>query len=50
MINPLFAFSPLACRSAKSAESLRPNFSDYGLMRARVHVGLVWTKSLAAEA
>ncbi len=49
MINPLFALSPLDGRYAKSAEALRPIFSEYGLMRARVQVELGWLKSLAAE-
>ena len=49
MINPLFGLSPLDGRYAKSAEALRPIFSEYGLMRARVQVELGWLKSLAAE-
>lgn len=49
MINPIFALSPLDGRYAKSAEDLRPIFSEYGLMKARVRVGLEWLKALAAE-
>ncbi|WII90964.1 adenylosuccinate lyase [Kingella negevensis] len=49
MINPIFALSPLDGRYAKSAEDLRPIFSEYGLMKARVRVELEWLKALAAE-
>lgn len=49
MINPLFALSPLDGRYAKSVADLRPIFSEYGLMRARVQVELGWLKALAAE-
>ncbi|WP_037586208.1 adenylosuccinate lyase [Stenoxybacter acetivorans] len=49
MLNPLSALSPLDGRYAASVESLRPIFSEYGLMRARVHVELGWLKTLAAE-
>lgn len=49
MINPIFALCPLDGRYAKSAEDLRPIFSEYGLMKARVHVELEWLKALAAE-
>ena len=49
MINPLTALSPLDGRYAKSGEDLRPIFSEYGLMRARVQVELSWLKALAAE-
>lgn len=50
MINPLSALSPLDGRYASSVESLRPVFSEYGLMKARVKVELNWLKALAAEA
>ena len=50
MINPLSALSPLDGRYAQSVESLRPVFSEYGLMKARVKVELNWLKALAAEA
>ena len=49
MINPIAALSPLDGRYAKSVEALRPIFSEYGLMRARVKVELNWLKALAAE-
>lgn len=49
MINPISALSPLDGRYAKSVEALRPIFSEYGLMRARVKVELNWLKALAAE-
>lgn len=49
MINPIFALCPLDGRYAKSAEDLRPIFSEYGLMKARVCVELEWLKALAAE-
>lgn len=49
MINPLYALSPLDGRYAKAVEALRPIFSEYGLMHARVRVELGWLKALAAE-
>ena len=49
MINPIAALSPLDGRYVKSVEALRPVFSEYGLMRARVRVELSWLKALAAE-
>ena len=49
MINTIAALSPLDGRYAKSVEALRPIFSEYGLMRARVRVELGWLKALAAE-
>ena len=49
MINPIAALSPLDGRYAKSVEALRPIFSEYGLMRARVKVELSWLKALADE-
>ena len=49
MITPIAALSPLDGRYAKSVEALRPVFSEYGLMRARVRVELSWLKALAAE-
>ncbi|WP_283120058.1 adenylosuccinate lyase [Neisseria elongata] len=49
MINPIAALSPLDGRYAKSVEALRPVFSEYGLMRARVRVELSWLKALATE-
>ncbi|MCS4533247.1 adenylosuccinate lyase [Neisseria montereyensis] len=49
MINTIAALSPLDGRYAKSVETLRPIFSEYGLMKARVTVELNWLKALAAE-
>ncbi|STZ77112.1 adenylosuccinate lyase [Bergeriella denitrificans] len=49
MIDPISALSPLDGRYAKSVEALRPIFSEYGLMKARVKVELSWLKALAAE-
>lgn len=49
MINPIAALSPLDGRYAQSVEALRPVFSEYGLMKARVKVELEWLKALAAE-
>ncbi|MDO5058921.1 MAG: adenylosuccinate lyase [Neisseria sp.] len=49
MINPISALSPLDGRYAASVEALRPVFSEYGLMKARVKVELEWLKALAAE-
>ena len=48
MINPIAALSPLDGRYAQSVEALRPIFSEYGLMRARVNVELSWLIALAA--
>jgi adenylosuccinate lyase len=50
MINPLSALSPLDGRYASAVADLRPIFSEYGLMHARVQVELGWLKALAAEA
>ena len=49
MINPISALSPLDGRYAASAQALRPIFSEYGLMQARVRVELEWLKALAAK-
>ena len=48
MINPISALSPLDGRYAAATDSLRPIFSEYGLMKARVRVELEWLKALAA--
>ena len=48
MINSISALSPLDGRYAATAEPLRPIFSEYGLMKARVRVELEWLKALAA--
>ncbi len=45
----LLALSPLDGRYAAAVEALRPIFSEYGLIRARVRVELEWLKALAAE-
>ncbi|ULJ68531.1 adenylosuccinate lyase [Wielerella bovis] len=49
MIDPISALSPLDGRYAKSVETLRPIFSEYGLMKARICVELEWLKSLSNE-
>ena len=49
MINPLSALSPLDGRYAATTDPLRPIFSEYGLMKARVRVELEWLNALAAE-
>ncbi|WP_424776212.1 lyase family protein, partial [Neisseria cinerea] len=49
MINPIASLSPLDGRYAQSVEALRPIFSEYGLMKARIKVELNWLKALAAE-
>ena len=48
MPSSLLALSPLDGRYAAAVEALRPVFSEYGLIRARVRVELEWLKSLAA--
>ena len=48
MSSSLLALSPLDGRYAAAVEALRPVFSEYGLIRARVRVELEWLKSLAA--
>ncbi len=45
----LTALSPLDGRYAAKAEALRPIFSEYGLIRARVRVEVEWLLALAAE-
>lgn len=49
MINPLLSLSPLDGRYHHSVDTLRPIFSEYGLMHARIQVELGWLKALAAE-
>ena len=46
----LTALSPLDGRYASKVESLRPIFSEYGLMHRRVHVEIHWLLALAAHA
>jgi adenylosuccinate lyase len=45
----LLALSPLDGRYAGKVEALRPIFSEYGLIRARVRVEVEWLLALAAE-
>ncbi|HZN86916.1 MAG TPA: adenylosuccinate lyase [Burkholderiales bacterium] len=49
MPSPLGALSPLDGRYEKSADPLRPYFSEAALIRHRVLVELEWLKALAAE-
>ena len=45
----LLALSPLDGRYAPKVDALRPIFSEYGLIRARVKVEIEWLLALAAE-
>ncbi len=45
----LTALSPLDGRYAAKAEALRPIFSEYGLIKARVRVEVEWLLALASE-
>ena len=45
----LLALSPLDGRYAGKVDALRPVFSEYGLIRARVRVELEWLLALAGE-
>jgi adenylosuccinate lyase len=49
MASQLTALSPLDGRYAKSADPLRPFFSEHALIRYRVRVELAWLMALAAE-
>jgi len=49
MSHPLTALSPLDGRYAGKVDALRPIFSEYGLIRARVTVEVEWLLALAAE-
>jgi len=49
MASPLTALSPLDGRYARSADPLRPYFSEHALIRYRVRVELAWLAALAAE-
>ena len=49
MPSPLTALSPLDGRYARSADPLRPYFSEHALIRYRVRVELAWLAALAAE-
>ena len=50
MSNALTALSPLDGRYAGKVDALRPIFSEYGLIKARVKVEVEWLLALAAEA
>ena len=45
----LLALSPLDGRYAGKVDALRPVFSEYGLIKARVRVEIEWLLALAAE-
>jgi len=45
----LLALSPLDGRYAAKTDALRPIFSEYGLIKARVKVEIEWLLALAAE-
>ncbi|PJK08107.1 adenylosuccinate lyase [Lysobacteraceae bacterium NML120232] len=49
MSNTLTALSPLDGRYAGKVDALRPIFSEYGLIRARVRVEVEWLLALAAH-
>jgi adenylosuccinate lyase len=49
MPSPLAALSPLDGRYERSADALRPYFSESALIRYRVLIELEWLKALAAE-
>ncbi len=49
MPSPLTALSPLDGRYARTAEPLRPYFSEQALIRYRVRIELAWLEALAAE-
>ena len=49
MASPLTALSPLDGRYARSADPLRPYFSEHALIRYRVRIELAWLMALAAE-
>jgi len=49
MTDPLLALSPIDGRYAGKVDALRPIFSEYGLIKARVHVEVEWLLALASE-
>jgi len=49
MTDPLLALSPIDGRYASKVDALRPIFSEYGLIKARVHVEVEWLLALASE-
>ncbi|MBJ7574051.1 adenylosuccinate lyase [Luteimonas sp. MC1828] len=48
-LDPLLALSPLDGRYAGKVDALRPIFSEFGLIHARVRVEVEWLLALAAE-
>ncbi|MEW5789664.1 MAG: adenylosuccinate lyase [Pseudomonadota bacterium] len=48
-LSALTALSPLDGRYRRSGGRLAPYFSEFGLIRYRVHVEIEWLKALAAE-
>ncbi len=48
-LSPLTALSPVDGRYGAKVDALRPVFSEYGLIRARVRVEVEWLLALAAE-
>ena len=48
-LSALTALSPLDGRYAAKVDLLRPHFSEFGLIHARLRVEIEWLKALAAE-
>lgn len=48
-VSSLTSLSPLDGRYAGRLDALRPQFSEYGLIRRRLQVEIEWLKALAAE-
>jgi adenylosuccinate lyase len=48
-LSSLTAISPIDGRYASKTEALRPHFSEYGLIKARVTVEVQWLRMLAAH-
>ena len=48
-LSSLISLSPLDGRYAARLDALRPQFSEYGLIRRRLRVEIEWLKALAAE-
>ncbi len=48
-LGALTALSPLDGRYAAKVDLLRPHFSEYGLIHARLRVEIEWLKALAAD-
>ena len=48
-LTALTALSPLDGRYESKVAALRPLFSEFGLMKHRVHVEIAWLQALAAE-